>query len=158
MNEPKFRGFSKENNEWYYGYGWFKCDYTEEYKQEKGIEDRAILMTAHGPVECELSSMGRYALTVNFAETSEDFYEGDIIADITDSDLRQKYKILWDDYGYFLFIPLFKTEDSNPLYYHEVEYKHGDNMIVIGNEYQNPEIVEVALAELNKEETLHETN
>lgn len=57
MREPKFRGFSKETNNWHYGHGWFEIDYTEEYLLEKGIEKQAMLYTEGYSVECELKSM-----------------------------------------------------------------------------------------------------
>lgn len=58
MKQPKFRGYSTETNSWHYGHGWFEVGYTEEYKQQKGINDRARLYTDGYPEECELSSMG----------------------------------------------------------------------------------------------------
>lgn len=60
MKEPKFRGFNLETNKWYYGHGWFEADYTNEFLEEKGIAQQAVLHTDSYPVECELSSMGQY--------------------------------------------------------------------------------------------------
>ena len=74
--QPKFRGFSVETNSWHYGYGWFKCDYTDEYKSEKGINDKALLLTDSGSIECELKSMGQFSgETLN----GKEIYDGDVI-------------------------------------------------------------------------------
>jgi hypothetical protein len=76
MKQPKFRGYSLETTSWHYGHGWFEADYTEEYKKEKGISDKAILYTDGSPIECELSSMGQFT-----GETvrEKEIYDGDII-------------------------------------------------------------------------------
>lgn len=139
MEQPKFRGFSLETNSWHYGHGWFKCDYTEEYMSEKGIEDRAILHTESHPVECELKSMGRFVTTVRFAETSADLYEGDIVADMTDVVLEKKYQIIWDENGMFLFVPLYET-DMGAINYIELEEIHGDNIYPLTTTFDNPEL------------------
>jgi hypothetical protein len=76
MKQPKFRGFSTETNSWHYGHGWFEVDYTEEYKKEKGITDKAILHTDGSPIECELVSMGQYTGEV---VRNKEIYDGDII-------------------------------------------------------------------------------
>lgn len=138
MEQPKFRGFCLETNSWHYGHGWFKCDYTEEYKAEKGIEDRAILHTESHPVECELKSMGRFVKTVRLAETSADLYEGDIVADMTDVALEKKYQIIWDENGMFLFVPLYET-DMGAIDYYELEEIHGDYIFPLTTTFESPE-------------------
>jgi uncharacterized phage protein (TIGR01671 family) len=61
MKQPIFRGFSLETGIWHYGYGWFEIDYTEEYKKEKGITDKAMLLRNNDqPIECELETMGQF--------------------------------------------------------------------------------------------------
>lgn len=142
MEQPKFRGFSLETGQWHYGHGWFKCDYTEEYKKEKGIEDKAILYTEGSPIECELKSMGRYVKTVKLGDSSEDLYEGDIVADLSESELTRKYEIAWDDYGMFLFVPLFASE-TGAIDYYELEELHGDYIFVFSNVFENPELAVV---------------
>lgn len=77
MKEPKFRGFSKETNSWYYGHGWFEIDYTDEYLKEKGINQQSMLHTESCPVECELASMGQF--TGFKDDNSVEIYEGDYL-------------------------------------------------------------------------------
>jgi hypothetical protein len=77
MKQPRFRGFSKETNSWHYGHGWFEVDYTEEYKQEKGITDKALLYCDNSsPIECELASMGQFT---GESINNKGIYHGDII-------------------------------------------------------------------------------
>ncbi|QJI52370.1 hypothetical protein [Psychrobacillus phage Perkons] len=131
--QPKFRGYSLETNQWHYGHGWFITDYTQEYKSEKGIIDASILYTDGSPIECVLSSMGRYVMSVKFADQKVELYEGDIVQDITSND--KLYKIVWDDYGIFLFVPLFET-DMGAIDYYKLEEMHGDNIYPIDNEFE----------------------
>lgn len=77
MKEPKFRGYSLETRSWHTGYGWFEVDYTEEYKQQKGIDDKACLYTDSFPMECELRSMG--ATTTLKDKNDKEIFGGDVI-------------------------------------------------------------------------------
>lgn len=62
MNEPKFKGYSKEEEKWYEGFGWCITDYTEEYMKEMGIKQEAMLFTHRsGVVHCVLDSMEQVA-------------------------------------------------------------------------------------------------
>ena len=142
MEQPKFRGYCVETGSWHYGHGWFKCDYTEDYKAEKGIEDRAILYTNSSPVECELKSMGRFVKSVKFADTTVDLYEGDIVGDVTDAVIVKQYQIIWDDWGMFLFVPLFES-DMGAIDYYELEEIHGDNIYPLATTFEKPELAVV---------------
>lgn len=61
MEQPKFRGFSKELNTWVYGFGWYKTDYTEEFIRtlNQSTQD-AVLFRDGQPVLCFLESMGQF--------------------------------------------------------------------------------------------------
>lgn len=134
MRQPKFRGFNKEENKWYYGHGWFKSDYTEEYKQEKGIEDTAIIHTDYSPVECELSSMGEFTGLKD--KNKVEIYIGDII--------KHKYEynpqvVEWSEN-----ICCYKinAEEVTERYLMKVDEER-ELMEVIGNIYENPELIKL---------------
>ncbi|MGD6876825.1 YopX family protein [Bacillus infantis] len=127
MRQPKFRGFSKETNSWHYGHGWFKSDYTEEYKQEKGIEDTTILHTDYSPVECELSSMGQF--TGVHDKNGTEIYEGDIIRSYNEYD--EPFEVL-----------SVVEYDEQYAKYRGVDIECLDYEEVIGNIYENPSLLE----------------
>ncbi|GLO66202.1 hypothetical protein [Oceanobacillus kimchii] len=60
MKQPKFRGYSTGTKSWHYGFGWYDCELTKEFLEEKGLEPQAMLYTDASPIQCELSSMGQY--------------------------------------------------------------------------------------------------
>lgn len=135
MRQPKFRGFNLETNSWHYGHGWFKSDYTEEYKKEKGIEDTAILHTDSSPIECELKSMGEFIGSTD--ANGVEIFEGDILQP---SNNEKKYSfVVWSINGFlrrYRFIRKYQLEEweeANDLPVHAKSFK------VVGNIYQNGE-------------------
>lgn len=151
MREPKFRGFSKETNSWHYGHGWFEIDYTDEYLLEKGIEKQAMLYTAGYPVECELKSMGNYTGLKD--KNGNEIFEEDIIyweidngvgiesytaivkwtENLVEEGWSQTYKWLVGYTGNYYRGSY--DELSTPAAYN-------DELQVIGNIYENPELLE----------------
>jgi uncharacterized phage protein (TIGR01671 family) len=136
MEQPKFRGFSKETNSWHYGHGWFKTDYTERYKLERDIEDGAILYTDSYPVECELKSMGQY-IGINDINGDE-IYEGDIVH------VKHFYKNR-EHIGKVIYsINRFEVESFYFPHYDDPSnaFEAGMSTIeVIGNIYENPDLL-----------------
>ena len=145
MEQPRFRGFCVETNTWQYGHGWFRCDYTEEYKRERGIDDLAILYTVHQPVECHLASMGRFVRAIPFADKAIDIYEHDILVDVTSRDMQIMYVVVWDKYDAgFVFIPLFEApdgEDNSAITYDELHERHGDNLYPMQTVFDKPDVL-----------------
>jgi uncharacterized phage protein (TIGR01671 family) len=135
MREPKFRGFCTETNSWHYGYGWFKSDYTEEYKQRKGIEDTAILYTNSYPVECELKSMGES--TSLFDCKGVEIFEGDILQPSNGE--KKFYVVVWKNGGFqrkYRFIRKYQGEQWEESSYAPV---HPNAFKVIGNIFEQKE-------------------
>ncbi|MEK5176908.1 YopX family protein [Heyndrickxia sp. FSL W8-0496] len=138
MRQPKFRGYSLETNTWHYGHGWFEVDYTEEYKKEKGIEDKARLYTEGYPVECELKSMGEYTGLKD--KNGKEIYEGDIlkarksISDETEVYFRVKYT--------GAAFALVHPEYHNTIYMEVMPWYVRETAEVIGNIYENPSLLE----------------
>lgn len=133
MRQPRFRGFCLETNQWHYGYGWFKSDYTEEYKQEKGIKDTANLYTDDYPVECELCSMGEYTWK---KVTGKEVYEGDIVETVYDGKTFVGVVVYdLDELG-------FKATNGKENYGTNFQYLTCCNEIeIIGKTYKNPELL-----------------
>ncbi|MCS1394142.1 YopX family protein [Lysinibacillus boronitolerans] len=129
MRKPKFRGFSKETSSWHYGHGWFEIDYTEEYLLEKGIEKQAMLYTEGYPIECELKSMGEYTGLKDKHGT--EIFEGDILA-INNT----RYVV-----GYREYSGGWQLEIKNE-YCAEMVQGNCELLEIIGNIYENPELLE----------------
>lgn len=149
MREPKYRGFSKETKSWHYGHGWFKTDLTEEYKQEKGIEDSAILYTEGSPIECELKSMGQYTGLKD--KNGREIYEGDLVRkQFEDGKIGDFFAVGQVVFGqwYAGFIVQYKYDIYNKLErLSESMDKDGwivanRDMEVIGNIYEEPQLTQ----------------
>lgn len=66
-----------------------------------------------------------------------EIYEGDILEDFINN---QRYSVVWDDYGMFLFHPNGSTSGSLD-YYQLEEVASIDCLVVIGNIYENIELL-----------------
>lgn len=142
MRESLFRGVSEETNEWVYGFGWFKTDYTEEYLKESGkIEQDAVLYTNSGPVLCYLDSMGQWTGLRDNKKTDEFpdgqmIFEGDIVRFHYKTGVYKIGTVVWNDsFGSW------DIDCSDFVSYKSLgQYKSVSE--VIGNIYENPELLE----------------
>ncbi len=124
MKQPKFRGFNKEDNHWYYGHGWFEGDYTEEYLSERGINQQAILYTEGSPVECELDSMGQFTGLKD--KNGKEIYEGHIV--------RTMHHIIKTGEKIYNDVIIHDIRQLEELYY-------SDEQEIIGNIYENKDLL-----------------
>jgi uncharacterized phage protein (TIGR01671 family) len=102
VREPLFRGVSKETNEWVYGFGWFKTDYTEEYLKALGKIEQAVLYTNRGPILCYLDSMGEWTGLRDNKKTDEFpdgqmIFEGDIVRFHYKTGVYKIGTVVWND-------------------------------------------------------------
>lgn len=75
--QPLFRGINKETNQWVYGFGWYKTEYTEKFLFElKQSEQDAVLLTETGSVICLLNTMGQF--TGIFDKNGKKAFENDL--------------------------------------------------------------------------------
>ena len=143
MREPLFRGVSKETNEWVYGFGWFKTDYTEEYLKASGkIEQDAVLYTNSGPVLCYLDSMGEWTGLRDNKKTDE-FPDGQMIfeGDIVKFHFPNPYNtVVKFKNGHFAFYKG-KRMMVDPYYYTNHVWSYAE---VIGNIYEDKHLLEGA--------------
>jgi hypothetical protein len=130
--QPKFRGFSTDTNTWRYGFGWFEVDYTEDFKRQKNLSDKACLYTNEGPVECELDSMGAYSGIKDVI--GKGIYANDIIEVISEG-TSNSAEVIFDD-GCFCLIGYLGDLRTYPIWNF---LKEGYQIKVIGNSIQNPE-------------------
>lgn len=143
MKEPKFRGYHKETKQWHYGFGFFINQYTEAFKQEKGTEDDATLLTEGHPVTVELRSVGQYATTIqDIHQNKQELFDGDIIRFRYEGDWNEWTKpmlVHWGGDEYPAFDLKGHSYDCNLL---SLLVASGEYQVeVLGNIYQNPELL-----------------
>ncbi|MFJ8531522.1 YopX family protein [Bacillus sp. NPDC094106] len=142
MEEPKFRGFNKETNQWDFGFGYYINYYTDEFKKEKGINDDITLFTDSSPIIVEMDSVGQYATTItDMNQLKRELFAGDIIRfrHKKDDDWYQPMLIEWGGDKYPAFdlkghdyhgnlLSLIVSSDE-----YEIEY--------LGTNYENPTLL-----------------
>lgn len=156
MREIKVRGYAVEKligRQWVYGTGIHITVFTDEYAKQTGIKEECFVWTSTGWTEVQKESIRQYTGLKD--KNGSEIYEGDIvrytrivyadcsrteIEDIEESVIGEVYYAegLWIGFRFIdgtgkLFLPgQVSSEDNNP----EIE--------VIGNLYENPELLEVS--------------
>jgi len=131
MREIKFRGKSIETGEWVYGY------YVYTHARHRIIYEDYEGFYCEEEVDPE--TVGQYISLKDYA--GDDIYEGDIV-EVVISNKPKRFEVLWDEGGaMFLFAPLFKTKPMGAIDFYELEDEYG-KVIVIGNKFENPELLE----------------
>lgn len=133
---PKFKGFSVVTNQWHFGHGWVEIDYTDDYKAEHKLTDKALLYTESGPIECEKDSMSQ---STGQAINNKEIYNGDIIrvdklSFDSSAPLPDTLNIVYYGGMYQFFKGRKPMMGLHLLYLEEGE--------VIGTMYENPELID----------------
>lgn len=133
--EIKFRGKRIDSDEWVYGYLYFGFNCTDEYVPFISWKDSSYL-GGIGEEEINIKTIGQY--TELHDKNGKEIYEGNIVK--VNNEIIAK--VIWDnDYlGYFLYANEENSIDSfengeQPL------YDYLDSIEVIGNIYDNPELL-----------------
>jgi len=128
MQEPKFKGFDVEDKIWRYGFGWYKEDYTDEYKKLKGIsEDIAMLLSIQGFYKCSLRSMGLFTGAKDLK--GKEIWDGDLV-ETPFSDVGVVY---YDEES-----AMFRVDDTTGSL-PDLAYLLEEGVTVIGNKYEQAE-------------------
>lgn len=131
MEQPEFRGLSKESNSWNYGFGWYETDYTEEYLEELGqLEQDAVLYTETSPTICNKDSMGQYTGLKDIEGCK--IYAYDLV-----EFLGVVYTVIYFD-GYYAL-----TQDSSNI--NCINLRSGVSVKVVGNIFENSELKRIIL-------------
>lgn len=141
MRQPKYRGYSRETNQWHYGHGWFAADYTNEFLKERGINQQAVLHTDGYPVECELSSMGQFTGETDIKD--KPIVEGDVVEfDLFGDGEKEKGVVVYKQAAFLVQTdyvpPMDGTHLGRPLAYELGELiKNEKDVEIIGNEFEH---------------------
>ena len=122
MREIKFRGISKNNNRWVYGF----VSIDKNSAKMEGFPHYISRSSGYLPVEVIPKSVGQY--TGQYDPTATEFCEGDIIKDHTDY-----WEVKFFD-GAFWIVAIGGNAEPELLC-------GNDYMEIIGNRYENPELL-----------------
>lgn len=132
MRDFKFRGREKESNKWVFGYArHWKCCYGDEWHIQ-GENDNVHIVIPE--------TVGQFTGLKD--HKGREIYEGDIVKVVDDGEESfhvVKYMIN-EDYLAFDLVPRLNV-DCNGLAYCEHYYDDNVRMYVIGNIYDNPELL-----------------
>nr|DAQ58908.1 MAG TPA: YopX protein [Caudoviricetes sp.] len=131
LREIKFRGKSADNGKWIIGYYYHECGNTYI------VEDRQSLSetSRNVPYVVIPETVGQF--TGLFDKNGKEIYEGDILHTITFGFEPEEYTaiILYRNCSFQL------SNGRNLFYFGQSDFTKMDDTIVIGNIYDNPELI-----------------
>ena len=141
MRETKFRGFSKEENDWLYGLYLQKAP-----SGGMRVFDHAIVSPGYYGKEIDVDSLGLF--TGRYDTDEVEIYEGDIMQVFNPRVNHMKqwlFEVRWNEndlqFQYWnIQLEWFATGNHNKPYL-VGRSKHGSTCEVIGNIYQNPNLI-----------------
>lgn len=151
MREIKVRGYSTEEmvfSQWLYGIGVSEVKFSEDYAKQIGRPSNWHLMTESGWARVHEESIGQYTGLKD--KNGTEIFEGDILEIEPENKEHypqnsmffvKSYRTLW---GYeFTWEHISGYDCSTHIAEIDDEYKQLINVEVIGNIYENPELLEV---------------
>lgn len=143
MREIKFRGYCKEYNEWFYGFGIW--DKKNEVRIAYGTSPKAEYPLMCESYEVEKDSVGQFTGLKDCK--GREIYEGDIVADILDGEILMVGDIQFDCGTFGVEWVDFKKNKSmvgawgQKHNLRRLDDDIADRMEVIGNIYENEKLL-----------------
>ncbi|MEV9640456.1 YopX family protein [Mammaliicoccus sciuri] len=142
MREIKVRGYAVEKmvgSQWMYGTGVFEMEFTDEYAKETGVKEENFVFTDSGWVEVRKQSIGQFTGLKD--KNSVEIYEGDIVKLVQiDYEELDEPEIMRISNGEEFYSDVYILQRLD---YHIKNNETNDSIEIIGNIYENPELLEV---------------
>ncbi|MGN8233096.1 YopX family protein [Priestia flexa] len=143
MREIKFRGYAVPqmvNGQWLYGFGVSAIEYAEHYAKEIGREKDWYLYTDNGTIHVREKSVGQYTGLKD--KNGKGIYEGDILK----CHHKTLGKVFFHDGSYRLSSDQCELNLDDIRSYDNLDHYliEDNNLVVIGNIFENPSLLEAA--------------
>ena len=144
MREILFRGKTIVDNEWMYGSLIFDKDLNKQekpYIRERNISIATTYFYGGSGLEVIPKTVGQKTCFKD--RKDQDIYEGDILKHTLELDgeiMEQNYLVKFEDGAFRLFQRLDQPWSMDILNRETIEF---ENFVIIGNIYDNPELMEV---------------